>query len=211
MARRRFGALVVASATVVVAGAMAATVGATPSSAAATTAISYDTGRRSTPPHAGAPGPGPVARPETQTQTIRLEIRGGELTVEPRSLTVALSSDGDVLRGTIPAITVVDARGTLEGWHARVRMVDVVGVDSDGSTLRVPPGQVVLTPAEPSIVAGTPEGVAAGRPVRGRGNGTLLRAAPSTGGGTFVGGGTIEIARSADTVAATVTLAVAVG
>lgn len=200
MVGRWIGSLVLASAAVVVAGTMATAVGATQSTPPATTSVSYDVAHQSAPPAVNR------AVSDTLTQTIRLEIRGGDLTIEPSSLVVELAAHGDVLRGELPDITVIDARGTLRGWTARVRMVSVAGVDAEGTTRRVPPGQVVLTPRAPSLIDGSLDGIVAGRTGRGRGFGTLLRAAKDAGGGTFVGGGTIEIVRTNGLVEATATI-----
>lgn len=170
-----------------------------------------------TPARTSVPSADPVgersATPEqaesvgaTLQQTIRLDIRGGALTIEPATTSLRLDREGDVLRGALAGVTVVDARGTLDGWRARAQIVEVVGRGADGVTRRIPPGRVVITPADPSVVAGVEDEAVAGRPYRARANGTLLRAARGGGGGTFVGAATVEIHGVDDFVAATVTV-----
>jgi len=110
-----------------------------------------------TPARTSVPSADPVgersATPEqaesvgaTLQQTIRLDIRGGALTIEPATTSLRLDREGDVLRGALAGVTVVDARGTLDGWRARAQVVEVVGRGADGVTRRIPPGHVVITP-----------------------------------------------------------------
>ena len=143
---------------------------------------------------------------ETAEQMVRLEIRGGSLSIRPSTASVQLARDGDVLRGTIGDATVIDARGTLDGWRARMRVIEVTAVDADGATKRIPPGRVAVTPTFPRAIAGHVDEVRAGRPFRARANGTLLSAGRGGGGGTFLGNAVVEIADAETLTSATVTV-----
>lgn len=185
-------------------GGMATVAGAASTEgAAAEVATSVDDGARSDDaisPERHAPG----AR--TAEQTVRLEVRGGSLSIQPTTASVQLVRDGDVLRGELDDATVIDARGTLDGWRARARVVEITGVDADGATQRIPPGRVTVTPTSPTADAGRIDEVSGGRPFRAKANGTLMRSETGGGGGTFVGGATIEAAEAGDLTGAIVTL-----
>ena len=149
---------------------------------------------------------------QTVTQTIQLTIIGGELSLAADQATVALEPVPGSARdwtGALPPVRVVDARGTHEGWTVRwsVSSVDLTG--TTGSS-HLPTAKVHLDPAEPTVVAGLDEGLAAGRggPAVRQGR-TLFSAAPGTGGGTYEAGGTISLRlpRSADVSDVTVHLA----
>lgn len=159
--------------------------------------------------HAAATAPADSVGAALQ-QTVRLDIRGGALTIEPTATSIRLDREGDVLRGVLPDVTVVDARGTLDGWRARAQIVEVVGRGADGVIRRIPPGQVVIAPTDPSVVAGVEGEAVAGRPYRARANGTLLHAARGGGGGTFVGAATVEIHGVDEFTVATATVRLAV-
>lgn len=139
--------------------------------------------------------PTATAAPSTGlTQSVHLEIVGGELTVSPSIVTVTLTRDATgALTGVLPAIEVVDARGSFEGWRVRVRLADVTATDAQDKAVRIPPGKVEVAASGVDAVAGSADGVSLGRPGRGKGQTLLLEAARGHGAGTFVGSGVVTI------------------
>lgn len=134
------------------------------------------------------------AAPQTVTQTIQLTITGGELSLVDEAATVALEPVPGSTRdwtGTLPPVRVIDARGTHEGWTVRW---SVTSIELAGTASHVPVGKVHLDPAQPTVVAGLDEGLAAGRrrPAVRQGR-PLFSAEPGTGGGTYEAGGTITL------------------
>jgi hypothetical protein len=102
-------------------------------------------------------------------QTVQLTIDGGELDLQMTAARVQLTrvngSDHE-WSGALPAVRVVDARGTLEGWEVRWRLHSVV-VDSRGPVgLQVLAATVEVQPGPTVVVEGDPQGVyAPGGPV----------------------------------------------
>lgn len=129
----------------------------------------------------GGPGEGRVSE-----QTISVEVRGGTLSVSPSTATVEMRHDGDEWHGELGGITVVDARGSLEGWSLELEIVEV-RVDGSPAGEADDVDEVEISAHEPVVVHGI-----AGEVVRGDDE-TLLEARPGGGGGTFVGGATIEL------------------
>lgn len=150
------------------------------------------------------------------SQTIQLTIVGGDLSLASDHATVTLTpvaGSHDDWVGTLPPVRVVDARGTGAGWTVRwtVTGVDVRG---EGPARRVPAAKVRLEPGAPVVVAGLPDGLAAGQPGPATRHGrTLFGAARGTGGGTYEAGGvvTMRLPRSVDAGAVVVDLAFTVG
>lgn len=160
------------------------------------------------PPAGGGAGAGAGAgSPGTATsdaaaagQTVDVTVRPGQLEVAPTTQVLRLTPSG---RGTLQRFTatvgpvrVVDARGTLAGWVARVA-VSVAVRRGPGRRPHRDRGVVVCAQAgTPTMVAGNPADrvvaarpscTAAGRPV------PLVRAAPGGGGGTYEDTATIEL------------------
>ncbi len=133
---------------------------------------------------------------QSVTQTIQLTIIGGDLALASDHATVTLervAGSHDDWVGTLPPVRVVDARGTGAGWTVRwtVTGVDVQG---EGRPSHVPAAKVRLEPGAPAVVAGLPDGLAAGRPGPATRHGrTLFSAAAGTGGGTYEAGGVVTM------------------
>jgi hypothetical protein len=107
-------------------------------------------------------------------------------------------------------VKVVDARGSLVGWRATVSLQSVAGV----STADLAKATLCVSPDAPTVVAGNPPEVRAGRSVCG-GAGDPLQlffAPPNGGGGTFsdTGSLTLHLPGVPTADAAQATLAVAV-
>lgn len=153
---------------------------------------------------------------QSVTETIQLTIIGGELSLASDHATVTLErveGGHDDWVGTLPPVRVVDARGTGAGWVVRWT---VTGLDVAGArrASHVPAAKVHLQPGTPVVVAGLPDGIAAGRPGPATQHGrTLFSAEPGTGGGTYEAGGTVtlRLPRSIDADSVVVDLAFAVG
>jgi hypothetical protein len=152
---------------------------------------------------------------QSVTQVVTLSIVGGPLELATEQATVVLErvsgSKADWV-GTLPPVRVVDARGTHEGWEVRWA-VGGVGVESFKRS-HVPAAKVQLEPSDPVVVAGLPDGLAAGKPgpavPKGR---VLFSAAPGSGGGTYEAGGTVtlRLPSSVDASAVTVHLTFTLG
>jgi hypothetical protein len=139
----------------------------------------------------------PAAPPGTASgssmvQVVKVEVRGGSLSLTDDRAEVALVRHGRTWSGELPAVRVVDARGTHAGWTVRWAVADI---EVSGCVkAKVRPSHVRVDPAEPVAVHGLPDGVHAGRSSVGAGPArTLMRAAPGWGGGTYVGGGTATL------------------
>lgn len=134
---------------------------------------------------------------QSVTETIQLAVLGGELSLATEGATVVLTRVPGSLRdwtGLLPPVQVVDARGTGAGWRVvwRVAALDV----QTGPTRRdhTPATAVHLEPEAPTVVAGSPDGIAAGPPARGVPSGsTLLRAGAGYGGGTYEAGAAVSV------------------
>ncbi|MGK2948604.1 MAG: hypothetical protein ACSLFP_08520 [Acidimicrobiales bacterium] len=141
---------------------------------------------------AGASGGGG----QSVVQTIRLNVIGGELELVTDRATVVLQKVPGSKRewvGTLPAVRVIDARGTHAGWAVRwsVESIDLHGANGPG---RVPAALVRLEPGAPVVVAGTSDGLASGKggPSVRKGR-TLFSAEPGSGGGTYEAGGSLSL------------------
>jgi hypothetical protein len=152
------------------------------------------------------------SRGQSVTQTIQLTIIGGELSLASDHATVTLErvagSHHDWV-GTLPPVRVVDARGTGAGWTVRWTVADI-DVQGEGPAHRVTTAKVRLEPGAPVVVAGLPDGIAAGRPGPATRHGrTLFSAARGTGGGTYEAGGvvTMRLPHSVDAESVVVDLA----
>ena len=146
-------------------------------------------------------------------QTLSVSVLPGQLTVSPPtesvSLTKAQGQGGGSLTGSLPTVTVVDARGSLVGWRATVSLQSVAGVsDSD-----LAKATLCVSPDAPTVVAGNPPEVSAGHQVCGGVDDPLqlFFAPPNGGGGTFSDTGTLTLRLpGVHAASAAATLAVAV-
>jgi hypothetical protein len=140
-----------------------------------------------TPNRPGSNLPGPPEDGAAAQQEIVVRVAPGALSVSPASVPLELrrAARDDTYSAALPEIRVVDARGSLAGWVARV------GLD-DESLKRA---QVQLVPTDARVVDGLPNGLHADAPVDldGRLSGALCHADPQWSGGTFACGGRIEV------------------
>ena len=148
------------------------------------------------------------AEGQAVTQVVQVAVIGGPLELASDQATVVLErvpgSKADWV-GTLPPVRVVDARGTHEGWDVRWA---VGGVDVDSPTPNhVPAAKVHLEPGEPVVVAGLPDGLAAGKGGPGVPKGRVLFSAePGSGGGTYEAGGTVSVRLPSSVDASAVTV-----
>jgi hypothetical protein len=156
-------------------------------------------------------GAGPTGG-QSVTQTIQLTIVGGELSLTSDHATVTLErvegSHHDWV-GTLPPVRVVDARGSGAGWTVRWTVADL-DVQGARRASHAPVAKVRLEPGAPTVVAGLPDGISAGRPGPATRHGrTLFSAATGTGGGTYEDGATVtlRLPRSVDADSVVVELA----
>lgn len=155
-------------------------------------------------------------RGQSVTQTIQLSIVGGDRQLVTDHASVILErvtgTSGD-WTGTLPPIRVVDATGSGAGWEVRWE-VSSLDVQTPGRPSNVPDGKVHLEPGDPVVVAGRPDGIAAGKggPALRRGR-TLFAAQPDAGGGTYEAGGTVSVRlpSSVDATSVVVDLAFSLG
>jgi hypothetical protein len=133
---------------------------------------------------------------QTVVQRIQVTVVGGDLELVTDRVDVVLQRvPGSKTQwvGTLPAVRVVDARGTHEGWAVRwtVESIDLHGAQGPG---KVPAALVRLEPGSPVVVAGTPDGLSAGKggPAVPKGR-TLFSAEPGSGGGTYEAGGSVSL------------------
>jgi hypothetical protein len=160
---------------------------------------------------APAPSTGSSDTTSGAVQVVQLTVEGGTLSLAADSASVELSRHGSTWSAVLPPVRVVDARGTHAGWTVRWSVTDV---EVDGCRRhRVGASHVKVTPAAPVVVAGTPDGLEAGRPAVGTAKGrTLVRAEVGSGGGTYEGGGTVSMklpqCRAADSASVVLTYAV---
>jgi hypothetical protein len=148
-------------------------------------------------------------------QTFSVSVLPGQLTVTPASESVSFTNahgqgKGGQLAGSLATVKVVDARGSLVGWRATVSLQSVAGV----SAADLAKATLCVSPHTPTVVAGNPPEVRAGRTMCG-GAGDPLRlffAPPNGGGGTFsdTGSLTLHLPGVPTADAALATLAVAV-
>jgi len=147
-------------------------------------------------------------------QTLSVSVLPVQLTVSPPTESVSLSKaqgqgGGGSLTGSLPTVTVVDARGSLVGWRATVSLQSVAGV-SDADLAKA---TLCVSPDAPTVVAGNPPEVSAGRQVCGSAGDPLqlFFAPPNGGGGTFSDTGTLTLRLpGVHAASAAATLAVAV-
>jgi hypothetical protein len=147
-------------------------------------------------------------------QVLAVPILPGALTVTPASESVSFTKahgqgNGGQLAGSLATVTVVDARGSLVGWRATVSLQSVAGV----SAADLAKATLCVSPDAPTVVAGNPPEVRAGRTVCG-GAGDPLQlffAPPNGGGGTFSDTGSLTLhlpgVPTADAAAATLAVA----
>lgn len=141
--------------------------------------------------------------PGGTAQDVAVPIGRGRLSATPQRQTVVLhpSRTGGSYVGSLTPVTVIDARGSLDGWTATLRL------NAPSAS-----GPVRFTPASPRAVTGNQAEVAVGHP------GTLTTDAPLVigyansggGGGTFVVDGRLSIDRDADAGTGDVTVDVLV-
>jgi hypothetical protein len=143
-------------------------------------------------PNGGDHGPPPQPSPATAAmQGLRGAVRGGAMSVTPGQVHVSLTraGDGSHYRGVLPAVRVVDARGTLVGWHAQLRVVTVDGTDVANTRVR-------SLPDAPAVIDGQHAGLHAARSTDLHAGATvdLCHATPGYGGGTYRCGAHIDVA-----------------
>jgi hypothetical protein len=130
---------------------------------------------------------GPAEDGAGAQQEIVVRVAPGPLSVSPASISLELrrARAEDTYTATLPEIRVVDARGSLAGWVARV------GLD-DASLKRA---HVQLVPTDARVVDGLPRGLHTDAPVDldGRSSGAVCDADQQWSGGTFACGGRIDV------------------
>ncbi|MGC8464200.1 MAG: hypothetical protein ACP5P9_11105 [Acidimicrobiales bacterium] len=129
-----------------------------------------------------------------------MTVRPGRLEVAPTTQVLRLTPSGrgalQRFTATVGPVRVVDARGTLAGWVARVAVEVTNRRSPEGRSHRdrrvvacvraVPPTMVAGNPAD-RVVAARPSCAAAGRAV------PLFRATPGGGGGTYEDSADVEL------------------
>jgi hypothetical protein len=108
------------------------------------------------------------------------------MTITPSNLTVTLIRDrnGGHYRAALPAIRVVDARGSLAGWRATLTPTDL----PSSATFRAKPANAVAIYGNQSEVrTAQPSNATRERPA------TLMSSDPDGGGGTFEVGGAVVV------------------
>ena len=153
--------------------------------------------QRDAPPHGpSAPSAGVAASAE---QTVTVGVIGGGLELATPAATVVLErvdgSDRD-WSGPLPAVRVVDARGTHEGWTVEWRLA---AVELDGSPTTAPRGaRVILEPQDARVVHGLAGGLGVGPGGPAQSNDSVLfTARPGGGGGTYEAGAMVRVRLSA--------------
>jgi hypothetical protein len=145
-------------------------------------------------PPVGPPSERDVTGPGgSLTQTIQVTVIGGPLYLPEDRLSVDLvpARPGAArLGGVLPAVEVVDARGTHAGWELRWAVEEAWLLTPAG---RVPVAhpRVTLEPGVPQAVHGEPHGLRAGPTCPGAG--LLATAAPGAGAGTYAVGATVTV------------------
>jgi hypothetical protein len=140
---------------------------------------------------AKAPAPATGSPLRSPAERVGVSVIGGPITVTPTATEVTLTLDDDgVFRGTLPAITVADARGTLEGWSVRVATTRTF----DRSVHRTFAGVVALRAVGVTVVDGDTVGLHERTAPKLHANGAVLVDAKSGhGGGTYRIDGTVEV------------------
>lgn len=132
----------------------------------------------------------------TLQQRINVRINGGTLTITPSTINVTLARVGHAYKGSLPAVQIIDARGSLAGWTATVAPATLPA----GTQLHVRPGKPAAVTGLQGEVSATHPGIAtANSPV------ALASAAPNGGGGTFSVDAALELI-APSTTAQTLTL-----
>jgi hypothetical protein len=161
--------------------------------------VSASSGQTPTTPSTTTPLPAPQVHrvnapdaPETAPavrvvqQQVSVAVIGGDMTIAPESerLTLTRVGGSDRYTATLPTVRVVDARGTLAGWTARVAPIDL----PDAATLRLDPGK-------PVAIYGNQSEIERARPSNATTSAaaTLMSAAPEGGGGTFEVNGVLTV------------------
>ncbi len=144
-------------------------------------------------------------------QTMEVSVLTGPLTITPASQAVSFTKAHGRGKGagSLSTVTVVDARGSLVGWDATVSLQSVNGV----SAADLAKARLCVTPDTPTVVAGNPPEVKAGRHACGKAGDalTVFYAPANGGGGTFSDTGALTLhVPGAAAGALTATLAVAV-
>src|SRR4051812_27827225 len=128
-------------------------------------------------------------------QRIGVRINGGPLTITPSTINVTLTRVGHAYKGSLPAVQITEARGSLAGWTATVAAATLPA----GTRLHVHPGKpVAVTGLQGEVTAAQP-GPSAGAPV------VLASAQPNGGGGEFSVDAALELV-APSTTAQTLTL-----
>lgn len=130
------------------------------------------------------------------SETIQLTIIGGDLRLVTDHASVVLErvpgTWGD-WTGTLPPVRVIDATGSGAGWEVRW-VVSALHVQTAGKPSHVADAKVRLEPGAPVVVAGLPDGIAAGNGGSAAPQGrTLFAAQPGAGSGTHEAGGTVSL------------------
>jgi hypothetical protein len=147
-------------------------------------------------------------------QALVVSLRPGPLTITPATEAVSFTKvhgagNGGPKVGSPSTVTVVDARGSLVGWQATVSLQSVNGF----SAADLAKAKLCVSPDAPTVVAGNPPEVKAGRHQCGSAGEalTLFYAPPNGGGGTFSDTGALTlIVPGWNAGSATATLAIAV-
>ena len=154
----------------------------------------------------------------TLTQTVEFELRPGPLEIDPGEVTLVLkprpaSGVSPHYVGELPPVRVVDATGSLAGWEATARIVEVVG--HDGQDARpVPEATVRFHPHRPEVVYGSERGLRRGNTTVFAGDDLrpFFSAVEGQGGGTYEAGAILDarLPRTTGAESVTVTLRFAV-
>ena len=125
----------------------------------------------------------------SMTQVVQIAVIGGDLTlVTPQAEVELRRGPWSIWTGELPAVRVIDARGTHAGWTVRWDVAQVATTAS-GRTREVTGASAVwLAPSGPVVVAGLPDGLTSGRDGR-----VLFAAEPGGGGGTYEAGGQVAV------------------
>lgn len=150
---------------------------------------------------------------QSAEQMLVLEIQPGALSITPATESISFTpahgnGNNGRMVGSLSTVTVVDARGSLVGWTATVSLQSVDGL----SAADLANAKLCVKPDAPTVVAGNPPEVKAGRNACGRAGDalTLLYAPPNGGGGTFSDTGNLTLSLPGAPVAGPVTATLAV-
>ena len=132
------------------------------------------------------------------SQTVEFELRPGPLEIEPGEVTLVLKPRpaSGVSRhyvGELPPVRVVDATGSLAGWEATARIVEVVA--HDGQDVQpVPEATIRFHPHRPQVVYGSERGLRRGNTTVFAGDSPrpFFSAVEGQGGGTYEAGAFLD-------------------